>query len=146
MTANDREWLAAPCGIDCGVCELSLAGGRPELVDILASKGIPKEKLPCKGCRNVEGQCPVIAGRCETFACAVEHRVDFCFQCASFPCARLIPAADRADVLPHNMKVFNLCVIRKDGAASFTRASADIKRRYYQGKMAVGKGPQLPAS
>jgi hypothetical protein len=145
VIANDRERLVAPCGIDCGVCELYIAGSRPELAAILASKGIPREKLPCKGCRNINGECPVIAGQCETFACVGERGVEFCFQCAQFPCEKLAPAADRADVLPHNTKVFNLCVIRRDGVAGFVRASVDAKKRYYQGKMVIGRGPQLPA-
>jgi hypothetical protein len=146
MIANDREKLAAPCGIDCGICELYIAGSRPALMDALVSKGIPKEKLPCLGCRNIEGNCPVIAGTCATFACAIDHGVEFCYECAEFPCARLNPSADRADVLPHNLKVFNLCVIRRDGVAGLVRASAEIRKRYYQGKMAIGRGPQLPTS
>jgi hypothetical protein len=85
----------------------------------------------------------VIPGKCSTFECVSGRGVEFCFQCAEFPCSRLNPASDRADVLPHNMKVFNLCTIRRDGVAGFLRASADMKRRYYQGKMAIGRGPQL---
>jgi hypothetical protein len=143
MIENERERLVAPCGIDCGVCEMHLAGSRPELMEALVAKGVPREKLPCRGCRNIEGNCPVIAGRCSTFDCAEGQGVEFCFQCAEFPCSRLNPASDRAEVLPHNMKVFNLCTIRRDGLAGFLRASADLKRRYYHGKMAIGRGPQL---
>jgi hypothetical protein len=112
-------------------------------MEALAAKGIPREKLPCRGCRNIAGYCPVIEGECSTFDCAAKHGVEFCFECAEFPCVRLNPASDRAAVLPHNMKVFNLCTIRRDGVAGFVRASADLKKRYYQGTMAVGRGPQL---
>lgn len=144
MIASERERLAAPCGIDCGICEMHLAGSRPELLEALVAKGIPREKLPCRGCRNIGGECLVIRGTCATFLCAREHVVEFCHECAEFPCARLNPAADRAEVLPHNLKVFNLGVIRREGVSGFVRLSADVKRRYYQGKMAIGQGPQLP--
>jgi hypothetical protein len=144
MITSERERLVAPCGIDCGICEMHLAGSRPELLESLVAKGIPREKLPCRGCRNIGGECLVIPSTCATFLCTREHGVEFCHECAEFPCARLNPAADRAEVLPHNLKVFNLSVIRREGVAGFVRHSAEIKRRYYQGKMAIGQGPQLP--
>ena len=145
MTQAERERLVAPCGIDCGICELQGANARPERIEAMVARGIPREKLPCKGCRNIDGNCPVIQGQCATYACASQHAVEFCFQCAQFPCVRLHPSADRADVLPHNLKVYNLSAIRRDGLGAFIQASAEIQKRYYKGKMAVGKGPQLPA-
>lgn len=145
MPVNEREKLAAPCGIDCGICELYLSGSNEKLMGYLVTKGIPKEKLPCAGCRNIGGNCPVIGETCVTFTCASEKSVEFCFECKDFPCSMLNPAADRADVLPHNTKVFNLCTIKRDGVEGFVKISGDIKKKYYQGKMAVGRGPQLPA-
>lgn len=144
MAATERLGLVAPCGIDCGICELSLCKDNAQLMDLLVSRGIPREKLPCAGCREVEGGCPVIGGKCETYACVSEKNVEFCFQCEGFPCSRLNPAADRANVLPHNTKVFNLCTIKRLGAEGFVKESMLIKRKYYEGKMQVGKGPQLP--
>ncbi len=145
MIANERERLVAPCGIDCGICSLHVAAQRPELLEALVARGIAREKLPCEGCRNIEGSCPVIAKPCATYACVSAHRVEFCHECAEFPCALLQPASDRADVLPHNLKVFNLCVVRREGPAGLVRVSADIEKRYFKGKMLIGSGPQLPA-
>jgi len=51
-------------------------------------------------------------------------------------------AADRATTLPHNLKVFNLCVIQRLGVDDFIKQSAEIKITYYQGKMSIGRGPQ----
>jgi hypothetical protein len=59
------------------------------------------------------------------------------------PCSRLNPAADRANILPHNLKAFNLCCIQRQGLAAWLAQAPDIQRRYYAGKMAIGKGPQL---
>jgi hypothetical protein len=142
-TINDRLNMVAPCGIDCGICELYLCKDDEQLYDYLVQKGIPKEKLPCLGCRAIEGNCPVIPTVCDTWNCVKENELEFCSACTDFPCNRLQPAADRANVLPHNLKVFNLCLINQIGLKAFTERSAKIKQRYYQGKMQVGNGPQM---
>ena len=80
MQAKERIQLVAPCGIDCGTCELYLCKENQQLFAYLLSKGIPEEKLPCAGCRDIEGKCPVIGSQCATFACAMEKGADFCFQ------------------------------------------------------------------
>ncbi len=53
------------------------------------------------------------------------------------------PSADRADVLPHNAKAFNLCTVKRIGVENFVKVSSEIKERYYRGKMVVGNGPQI---
>jgi hypothetical protein len=140
---DERLKLVAPCGIDCGICELNICENDPRLMDALISKGIPKDKIPCAGCRAIKGDCPVIKSKCETYKCAAEKNVEFCFKCGEFPCVKLQPSADRANILPHNMKVFNLCSIKRDGLDDFVLKSSGIKQRYYTGKMAIGSGPQV---
>ncbi len=142
-STNERESKVAPCGIDCGNCELFLSRDNAGLMNYLLSRGIPQEKLPCDGCRAIEGACPVIGGICETYRCVGSHAVEFCFECGEYPCSKLQPASDRADVLPHNLKVFNLSYIERFGVAAFVKESAAIKERYYKGKMRVGEGPQV---
>lgn len=134
-TLTDRLSMVAPCGIDCGICELHLCKDNEQLFNCLVQKGIPKEKLPCQGCRSAEGNCPVIEKVCDTYSCVRENELEFCSACTDFPCNKLHPAADRADVLPHNLKVFNLCTINQIGLKAFTEKAAEIKRGYYQGKM-----------
>ena len=143
MTINERAGLVAPCGIDCGTCESNLSKDNPQLFAYLVSKGIPEAKLPCAGCRNIKGDCPVIGAKCETYICVTEKKIDFCFSCGEFPCVKLQPSADRADILPHNMKVINLCTIQRGGAEKFAEVSMEIKQRFYKGKMAIGKGPAI---
>ena len=140
---NERLTLAAPCGIDCGVCELNMCKDDPKLIDVLVSMGISREIIPCDGCRSIQGNCPVIQSTCETFKCVIEKNVEFCFECDEFPCVKLQPSADRANILPHNMKVFNLCTMKRVGVENFILQSSEIKKRYYAGKMDIGKGPQL---
>ncbi len=140
---NEREKLVAPCGIDCGTCEFYLSKHNEQILEYLVSKGIPKHILPCEGCRSMEGKCPIMPSDCDTYTCAKTKGVAFCSDCKDFPCSMLAPAADRANTLPHNLKVYNLCTIKRDGLDSFIGQSAKIKLSYFKGKMVIGKGPIL---
>jgi len=142
-TLNERLSMVAPCGIDCGICELHLCKDNEQLYNHLLQMGIPKDRIPCTGCRAVEGNCPVKPAVCDTWKCVKENELEFCSACTDFPCNRLQPAADRANVLPHNLKVFNLCLINQIGLKAFTEQSAEIKKKYYFGKIQVGNGPHL---
>ncbi len=140
---DERTNLVAPCGIDCGICELYICRGNTELYEHLVKSGIPESKLPCNGCRAVDGHCPVNEGICKTFTCVALKDVDYCFECFDFPCSKLNPSADRASVLPHNLKVFNLCTIQRTGVLEFIEHSAQIRKKYYREKMEIGNGPSL---
>ncbi len=146
MITEERLELVAPCGLDCGICELYLCKDNTQLYNVLVEKGVPKEKIPCKGCRSIKGNCPGIRSTCETYQCIVQNKIEFCSDCTEFPCVKVHPSANRADTLPHNMKVFNLCTMKRIGLAAFVEKSLEIKKRYFMGKMEVGKGPQLPES
>ena len=143
MEKKDRSKLVAPCGLDCGVCELNMCKDNITLLNQLIKIGIPKENLPCQGCRAIQGNCPVLEEKCDTYKCISEKKIDFCYECNEFPCVSIQPAADRADTLPHNMKIYNLCIIKNLGLDSFINNSPEIKKRYFAGKMIIGKGPQI---
>jgi hypothetical protein len=70
------------------------------------------------------------------YACIQEKKVNFCFECDEFPCDRLQPVADRADRVPHALKIYNLCMIQKMGVEQW--ASQHSKRlfsEYYSKKL-----------
>jgi hypothetical protein len=140
---NERQNLVAPCGIDCGMCELYACRDNQELLTYLKTAGIPEEKLPCDGCRDIKGDCPVIPVTCATYTCAEQKKVSFCFECQEFPCVKLHPSSDRANILPHNMKTYNLCTIKRDGLQKFIEQSPLHSKRYYKGKMSIGNGPVI---
>lgn len=143
MNKEDRLLLVAPCGIDCGTCELYLSKDNSQLLEHLVSIGIPEEKIPCQGCRSIQGKCPIMSETCATYKCVSEKNIDFCYKCDEFPCVKVQPTADRANTLPHNMKIYNLCKIEKGGLKSFIECSAEVKQRYFKGKMVIGEGPQI---
>lgn len=142
MKTTDDITLVAPCGIYCGDCAAYRAKDDPAVMETLVSAGFKRES--CPGCRPLEGNCPFNVDTCENYTCAAGRGIDFCFQCQDFPCVKLNPTAYRADRLPHNMKMFNLCCIKREGVAKWLEQLPEIKQRYYKGKITVfGKGPQL---
>jgi hypothetical protein len=64
-----------------------------------------------------------------------------CCDCDDFPCAFLAPVADLAGLRPHNIKVYNLCRIKKVGLDLWIEKEAgQIRKNYFTGKFTVGKG------
>lgn len=83
----------------------------------------------------MQGKCPVASAKCTVYPCAEERGVKFCCDCADFPCDSLHPYADQAGSLPHNTKVFNLCLIKKMGVEVWARDKArSVKETYFKGK------------
>ncbi len=158
MSITEEKMLVAPCGISCGHCYFYRIKDNPAVVEFLVSLGFTREKVKyCPGCRPIEGKC-LNAGctketlynglsgegsTCATYQCSIEHGVDFCYECAEFPCVKLQPCTDMAAELPHNLKVFYLCYLKNQGLTKFLKKYPELGSTYYFGKMAVGKGPQL---
>lgn len=140
MPANP---LAAPCGIHCGLCPMHRAVGDEGLRKLLSQqRNMPEEKVGCAGCRGVDGHCPVIGEQCVTYVCSLEKGVEFCSDCPEFPCQKLMPCADRADRLPHNLKICSLTLRKMKGEEAWEKAVGQAYSLYYDGKMVVGRGPQ----
>jgi len=143
MLNKDDLTLVSPCGIYCAECAAYKVKDHPELLNALVANGINEESLPCPGCRALDGNCLHLEGRCENYACAEEHEVAMCFECNEFPCNKLSPSVDRANVLPHNMKMFSQCYISRHGVEAWIKKLPEIRKRYYMGKITYGKGPLL---
>jgi len=139
----DKKALTAPCGLDCFNCELFQDNLTPELVQAIHVKmGVPKEEIACHGCRQQDGKhFHLPQAGCATLDCVKEKGVDYCFTCHEFPCLFLAPTADQAARYPHNMKVYNLCRMKKVGLDRWIEEEAgSIRKKYFKGKFVVGKG------
>lgn len=137
----DIRKLSAPCGLDCFNCELyeeNITEATKELVAEMTGKEV--DSISCEGCR-VNG-CSVNPS-CATLECVNEKKVEFCFECTEFPCEKLAPSKDGADIYPHNMKVYNLCRMEKLGIDAWAKEADKIRQLYYKGKFIVGRGPVL---
>lgn len=113
--------------------------------NLMERMNLPEEKAQCQGCRAIEGHCPVIGEQCATWLCVQEKGVEFCSDCADFPCGKLLPAADRADRLPHNLKIYSLALRKAQGEAAWEKAIPGAWALYFGGKMVIGRGPQKPS-
>lgn len=138
----DFYQMTAPCGLDCFNCHFYLARENREAMDIVeklsSQYSIPVETMLCKGCREHSGRIPLqqhVFGedhRCAAFECSMEKGAVFCCDCNAFPCDNLHPYADKASDLPHNMKVFNLCLINKMGLEKWAESkAADVRQTYF---------------
>ncbi len=130
------ERMTAPCGLACFDCVIHL-GKHDPILRTRASKqfGIPEEDVGCPGCPDVQGKCPVVPVECTVYPCALERGVTFCCDCLDFPCDSLHPYADQTGSLPHNTKVFNLCLIKKMGVEAWAKQKAkSVKEVYSRGK------------
>jgi len=140
----DYFQMTAPCGLDCFNCHFFLAHENKEAmrtVERLAKEhDIPIEIMLCKGCRDHNGRIPLQkhvfgeAHRCAAYECSRERQLKFCGDCEEFPCDTLHPYADMADQIPHNIKVFNLCLIKKLGLQQWAATKAGNVRTVYFSK------------
>jgi hypothetical protein len=95
--------------------------------------GIPFKQAFCKGCRDEQGICPLLGMKepCNVYKCIHEKALSFCYECDDFPCDYLHPYADRSTDLPHNMKVFNLALMKKLGVERWAKEKAKSVRNTY---------------
>ena len=139
---NNKRDLTAPCGLDCFNCELHESNITKDLTNLIHEKlKVPKEEIPCKGCRQQDGNhyhLPIEG--CATLDCAKLKGVEFCSDCREFPCSLLAPLADGATKYPHNYKVYNLCRIKQFGFEHWSKEAEQIKKSYFTGKFIAGKG------
>jgi len=138
-----KQALTAPCGLDCFNCELYEDNLTADFAEFINNKtGVAKEMIPCKGCREQDGKhYHLPTDGCATLTCVKERGLQFCFECTGFPCSLLAPLADKAGQFPHNMKLYNLCRIRKVGLDNWAENEAEeIRKKYFTGEFAVGRG------
>ena len=143
--AIDYRQMTAPCGLDCFNCERYLANDdesvRKQLESTLKLRGLPTDNITCKGCRNQKGACfgfgPVRVP-CKAYKCVTAKGLYSCADCEDFPCDNLKPFAEHAQVLPHNMKVYNLGLIRKMGVEKWAEEkSGQVRDAYFKGRFEI---------
>lgn len=144
---KDKKALTAPCGLDCFNCEIYGENLTDELAEAIHTKtGVPKGEIACKGCRQEDGNHYHFPPEgCATLNCAKARSVELCCDCTDFPCEFLAPLADGAAHYPHNMKVYNLCRIKKIGLEPWIQEEAgQIRKNYFAAKFIVGRGQEMP--
>ena len=135
--------IVSPCGIDCFNCEFYESNVTEEFQKKISEKTkIPKNMIKCKGCSD-GNQCLFmeLQGKtCPTLKCTQEKGIGFCFECDDFPCMMLMPISDGANQYPHNIKLFNLCMMKKIGVDKWMKSSKTIRNNYFTNKFQIGNG------
>ena len=84
---GNREKLAAPCGLYCGVCGMYIAhrDDNQKFKERLATVyGVSADDIKCEGCLSDE--LFVYCKTCPIRSCIVEKGIEGCHQCNDFPC------------------------------------------------------------
>ena len=104
-----EEGLIAPCGMNCAICSHYLSQAH-NLKD--AGLNIPY----CTGCLPRDKRCAFIMKTCKLLR---ERAIDYCWQCADFPCARLERLDQRYRQNFHMSMIENLRCMRENGLEKF---------------------------
>ncbi|MDQ2086869.1 DUF3795 domain-containing protein [Herbivorax sp. ANBcel31] len=140
----DKKDLVAPCGLDCFNC----GAYEKNISDIVRQKlstisGKKPDDVACKGCRVTKGKDLPLVDCCATYQCSLKQKIDFCYECGNFPCSKLAPCASNADFVPQNMKIYNLCRMKKVGIEKWIEETKTIRELYSKGEYVPGCGPIL---
>lgn len=128
---TDIAQMTSPCGLPCFACYLYMASMNEVLRQLVASVlEISTDQASCPGCRSLKGKCAHLPMSCRVYPCTEKQGILFCSDCADFPCDLLHPFSDKAHMW-HNMNVFNLCLIKKDGLHTWAKQNARNIRDTY---------------
>ncbi len=134
--------LTAPCGLDCFNYDIYKENLTNEYAELIHNKlGVARDEIACKGCHQQDGKHFHLSpeGR-ETLNCVKAKGVNICCGCDEFPCAFLAPIAVKAAIYPHNMKLYNLCRIKKVGLECWIdEETGHIRKKYFMGKFIAGR-------
>src|SRR3990172_7639226 len=82
--------LAAVCGLFCPACSVFIGTREDQKrLNVIARRlQRPLEEMQCNGCRS-DRRCFYCESKCIMAKCAAAKRVDFCGECADYPCKEL---------------------------------------------------------
>ena len=130
----DYKNLTSPCGLACWNCLLYKAKDNEQIRAAIAQKtGRPAEQCSCQGCRAHNGTIPFLGMTepCKVYRCITQKGIEICSDCDEFPCKNLHPIAEMANTRPHNLKVYNLCQIRRLGLEEWAEELAEESYEHY---------------
>lgn len=126
MDKETAKAMSSPCGLPCFHCPAYLARENADILEkVVAVLGVSPDKATCEGCRPQKGRITLVNPEktCKIFLCTGQKGIDFCHECDDFPCERFQPYADKAN-FPHNMKMYQLCMMKKLGLEAWAEERA----------------------
>jgi len=104
--------LAAVCGLFCPACHVFIATLEdPDKLAMMAKRfQRPLEEMQCNGCRS-EKRCFFCETKCTMAKCAAGKGVEFCGDCAEYPCKDL---KEFQSLAPHRIELWKSHARRKE--------------------------------
>ncbi len=104
------------CGLYCGACDTLQANREGRINELAKTWNRKPDELSCHGCKTTVNA--VFCGNCAIRSCAINKKVEYCFQCHDYPCQRLVDF--RQDRHPHHSIILhNLEMIQKSGVENW---------------------------
>jgi hypothetical protein len=112
MAHSPDKKLAAVCGLFCPACHVFIATQEDsEKLKMMSQRyQRPIEQLQCNGCRS-EKRCFFCETMCFMAKCAAGKGVDFCGECADYPCSGL---KEFQALAPHRIELWESHARRKE--------------------------------
>lgn len=112
MSENVDNKLAAVCGLFCPACHVFIGTHEEpaKLVMMAQRYQRPLEEMRCNGCRSAK-RCFYCETMCFMAKCATEKGVDFCGDCANYPCKGL---KEFQSLAPHRIELWKSHARRKE--------------------------------
>ena len=117
--------VAAVCGLYCEACTLFIATREdPGRLKELAKRfQLSEEAVKCYGCRSAKRG--PYCEKCKMFSCAAERGIDFCVECAEYPCGDLKQFQSE---MPHRIELWDN--LEQIGAVGYGQWLKDIRWNY----------------
>jgi hypothetical protein len=105
-TIPTNPTLIAPCGINCRLC-----------------RAYSRDRKPCPGCRGDDTLKSNSCVTCRIKNCEkmINGKIEYCFKCDEFPCARLTHLDKRYRIKYGTNLIDNLESIKKSGITHFVK-------------------------
>ena len=112
MTHNADKNLAAVCGLFCPACHVFIATREDPAKLAAMSQRYQRsiEELQCNGCRSAK-RCFYCETMCFMAKCAAGKGVEFCGDCAEYPCKGL---KEFQSLAPHRIELWKNHARRKE--------------------------------
>lgn len=114
--SDDKNNLAAPCGIYCGACRQYLLSKK----NMLEERGY---KQGCRGCRIRFKKCAFFRRDCAKLR---KNEIEFCFECESFPCEKCEKMSNLYQERYSVNIIENLKRIQEIGAEKWLKEQKDL--------------------
>jgi len=131
MTKQEKNKLAAPCGLYCGACSIYIADKRDDIAKLeqmvpgisqYCGKSLEIKDLACEGC--LSDTVAIHCRECTIRSCAAGKGYSNCSNCADVPCKSIIEF-NNDGMLHHGEVLKNLLSQQEIGVAAWIEQQQD---------------------